>query len=121
MTCNDCPHFDVCKMYGAFHIKGRISSKWKNCLFRNDKAKYIKLPCKIGQIVYIVDNDLPKTFLGIVEAIFCGFEINSSGKNCYFVKYKNGSEQSFCDSDIGFSIFFNISKAEAKLKELNEK
>lgn len=119
MTCKDCPHFDVCKMYGAFHTKRRIYSKWKNCPFRNDKAKYIELPCKIGRIVYVVDNDLPKTFLDIVEAIFCGFEINSGGRNHYFIKYKSGSEQSFGDSDIGFSIFFNKSEAEAKLEELN--
>lgn len=44
MTCKDCPHFDVCKMYGALPTKRRINSKWKNCPFRNDKAKYIELP-----------------------------------------------------------------------------
>ena len=44
MTCKDCPHFDVCKMYGALPTKRRIDSKWKNCPFRNDKAKYIELP-----------------------------------------------------------------------------
>lgn len=47
MTCKDCPHFDVCKMYGAFHTKRRIYNKWKNCPFRNDKAKYIELPCTV--------------------------------------------------------------------------
>lgn len=44
MTCKDCPHFDVCKMYGALPTKKRIDSKWKNCPFRNDKTKYIELP-----------------------------------------------------------------------------
>lgn len=44
VTCKDCPHFDVCKMYGALPTKRRIDSKWKNCPFRNDKAKYIELP-----------------------------------------------------------------------------
>ena len=44
MTCKDCPHFDVCKMYGALPTKRQIGSKWKNCPFRNDKAKYIELP-----------------------------------------------------------------------------
>lgn len=61
MACKDCTHFDVCKMCAIF-TKRRIYSKWKNCPFRNDKEKYVELPCKVGETVYclddIVDNEL---------------------------------------------------------------
>nr|DAZ00450.1 MAG TPA: hypothetical protein [Caudoviricetes sp.] len=46
MNCKDCPHFYVCKMYGALPTKKRIYSKWKNCRFRYDKSRIIKLPMK---------------------------------------------------------------------------
>ena len=60
MTCKDCPHFDVCKMYGALPTKRRIGSKWKNCPFRNDKAKYIELPDTVYMQGVIGTMDLPK-------------------------------------------------------------
>lgn len=44
MTCKDCPHFYVCKMYGALQTQRLIHSKWKNCPFRHDKSRIIKLP-----------------------------------------------------------------------------
>lgn len=44
MTCKDCPHFYVCKMYGVLPTEKRIYSKWKNCRFRYDKLRIIKLP-----------------------------------------------------------------------------
>lgn len=47
MTCKDCPHFYVCKMYGALQTQSRIHSKWKNCPFRYDKSQIIKLPMKV--------------------------------------------------------------------------
>ncbi len=61
MTCKDCPHFDVCKMYGALPTKRRINSKWKNCPFRNDKAKYIELPDTVYVQGVIGKMALPKT------------------------------------------------------------
>lgn len=60
MTCKDCPHFDVCKMYGALPTKRRIDSKWKNCPFRNDKAKYIELPDTVYVQGVIRTMDLSK-------------------------------------------------------------
>lgn len=60
MTCKGCPHFDVCKMYGALPTKRQIGSKWKNCPFRNDKAKYIKLPDTVYMQGVIGTMDLSK-------------------------------------------------------------
>lgn len=51
MTCKDCIHFDVCHIietYGAEDIN--ICNHFKN------KANFVELPCKVGDIVYVHDN-----------------------------------------------------------------
>ena len=127
MTCKDCPHFDVCKMYGEFHTKRRIDSKWKNCPFRNDKAKYIELPCKIGQIVYDVvlcDDGIYKIFEMRISAISTFGSLHESINrspflwNIYLTDDYSYAYRVF--SDVGEEIFFDKSEAETKLKELKE-
>lgn len=127
MTCKDCPHFDVCEMYGAFHTKRRIGSKWKNCPFRNDKAKYIELPCKIGQIVYDVvlcDDDIYRIFEMKISAITPFGSLHESINrspfiwNIYLTDDYSYAYRVF--SDVGKKIFFDKSEAEAKLKELED-
>lgn len=107
MTCNDCPHFDVCKMYGAFHMKRRISSKWKNCPFRNDKAKYIELPCKVGDEVY-------KVF----KSEHFGNHIHKMTIRKFGIFAHTNFEMIF-GTENNWDVFFDKSKAEARLKELN--
>lgn len=126
MTCKDCQHFDVCKMYGAFHTKRRIGSKWKNCPFRNDKAKYIELPCKVGQTVYDVvlcDDDIYRIFEMKISAIT---PFGSLYESKYFPNFlwnvyltDNCSYAYRTFNDIGKKTFFSKQEAEAKLKELN--
>lgn len=111
MNYKDCYHSDVC----GFECDEATTF----CANFKDKSRIIELPCKLGQTVYVVDNHLPKTFLGIVETTFCGFEISSNGNNRYFVK-KNGSKESFGDDDVGLSIFFTQKEAEERLKELEK-
>lgn len=123
MNCKDCYHYEICPVWDDYNdipYCDGYSDFCNNYDHFKDKSRIVELPCKVGQTVYIVDNYLPKTFLGIAEAIFRGFEINSEGRNCYFVKYKSGSEQSFGDNDIGLSIFLNRQAAEAKLKKLEK-
>lgn len=100
---------------GLWHYEQALAETIE--LLKSDRI--VELPCKVGQTVYVVDNHLPKTFLGIVETTFCGFEISSNGNNRYFVK-KNGSKESFGDDDVGLSIFFTQKEAEGRLKELEK-
>lgn len=67
-TCKECIHFDVCS---AERIAIGMSGL---CLNFKDKAKFIELPCKIGQKIYIphcgIDPDTEEDYYGIAELKF---------------------------------------------------
>lgn len=48
MTCKDCIHYKVCN--SAF--PNSTNKVIGVCRFFGDKAKYIELPCKVGDVVY---------------------------------------------------------------------
>lgn len=112
-TCINCIHYNVCKMYGAFHTKRRIYSKWKNCPFRNDKAKYIELPCKVGDNFFIIARRFEK-------GKYTEYFIDERQVSCFEYDGKNLTVYDFdgIDFDID-NIYFDKSKAESKLMELN--
>ena len=113
MTCKDCPHFDVCKMYGALPTKKRIGSKWKNCPFRNDKSKYIELPCKVGEELFLTDYPMYhhrlKEYKFIGERVVMVIECFEFQRTC----------KRFVDEHFGITVFTDKSKAEEKLMELS--
>lgn len=48
MTCKDCIHYEICK------ISHPISVCMDGvCSFYKDKARFIELPCKVGDMVYM--------------------------------------------------------------------
>lgn len=124
MTCKDCPHFNVCESFGVFMPKeiettfdqarlDLINSKWKNCKFRNDKSRFIELPCKVGDTFYAIVNEQ-------VIAYNCvGFKYGHSA-----VTRKNNELLLLTVYDMEFifgeEAFLSNEEAEAKLKELNE-
>lgn len=116
MTCKDCPHFDVCKMYGALPTKRRINSKWKNCPFRNDKSKYIELPnIEIGQELFYIDKFEKRVKSDTVSKLT--FEKNELGIDTGVWSDNYGFSMFF--SDVGKTLFLTKEEAETKLKELN--
>lgn len=55
MTCKDCIHGDLCN---AFRENFRISMLYPSqCGCFKDKSKYIELPCKVGDTVYVIKNN----------------------------------------------------------------
>lgn len=87
MTCKDCVHSDVCKYKGLPVIA-------EQCVDFKDKSKYIELPCKIGDKVYIIEP-----FNGICDMTLRNVCVNDVLKN---------------------NIFLTKEEAEQKLKELKE-
>ena len=51
MTCKNCVHYDVC-LLGAC-IKGITGT----CLNFKDKSRFIELPCRVGDTVYVIYPD----------------------------------------------------------------
>ena len=51
MTCKDCIHHDVCE---ALEMNGLSKIHPKQCGYFTDKSRYIELPYKVGQTVYVL-------------------------------------------------------------------
>lgn len=110
MTCKDCIHYDVCNMYDGPYISVHLDH---NCEYFKDKSLIVELPCKVGDDFFIIAQRFEKgkyTEHFIDERqVFC-FEYNGKKLTVY--------DFDGIDFDID-NIYFDKSKAESKLKELN--
>ena len=111
MTCKDCIHYDVC------------GESIFTCGQFKDKSRFIELPCKVGDTVYLVDFEY-----GIYKCIVNDIQILSDNKPVYTLYFysQNGYEAAELEWDIdierdcfGKTVFLTKEEAEAKLKELN--
>ena len=50
-TCKDCVHYKLCGVFGYV-------SPVESCGFYTDRSRFVELPCKVGDTVYIYDPDL---------------------------------------------------------------
>ncbi len=119
MTCKDCVHYEVCNHF-ITDPKAIESMRYGNsetwfCF--KDKSKLIKLPCKVGDTVFVHD---------IIE-----YEIDEAGNNQYLIVpctvveiilYKNKiqvkcKESRDCIWTIKENAFITKEAAEAALKE----
>lgn len=74
MTCKDCIHYGIC------HLQYMRGEKYKDvelseCSDFKDKSKYIELPRKVGDTVYIlIDNQIkPISIENLVIILYCIF------------------------------------------------
>lgn len=49
MTCKDCIHYETCEAFGCLYFD--------ECSYFIDKSEIIKLPCKIGDTVYFIEEE----------------------------------------------------------------
>lgn len=96
MTCKDnCLHWEVCRLTPPEYATAKYYT-FCNCAEKcecfKDKSKYIELPCKVGDTVYIIEP-----FNGICDMTLRNVRVNDVLKN---------------------NIFLTKSEAEQKLKEL---
>lgn len=81
-----------------------------------EQGRYVKLPCKVGDVVYVKMASYCKTHYveaevrDFVHFISCGF--------CVVVTSKYFDKENIPFSEFGKTIFLTKEKAEAKLKEL---
>lgn len=100
MTCKDCIYYDKCVSRISYMMdidvvtNELINDMDERCRDFKDKSKYIELPCKVGDIVYIIEP-----FNGICDMTLRNVHVNDLLKN---------------------NIFLTKSEAEQKLKELKE-
>lgn len=80
-TCKDCIHYDVC----AYHITEETDMSVQECACGfKDKARYIEVPCKVGDNGYLLSiyGILPVTF----DKIFLSVNNKWLVRARYFVK-----------------------------------
>lgn len=88
-----------------------------------EQGRLVKLPCKVGDIVW--DNDFGRPCAYTITAFSFGeceeyiCEPVTTKETVFYYANSSGSiTGSFTESEIGKSVFLNKSEAEAKLKEL---
>ena len=126
MTCKDCIHYDVCK--ALEEQVGMIDARQCGCY--KDKSRFIELPCKVGDMVYIVERQYdnghktikssPKVYgeIHVVEGRY-GYNKKhpffSPVKVCYRI-VRRAFKISYL-KDFGKSVFLTREEAEKVLKE----
>jgi hypothetical protein len=113
MTCKDCVHYDVCKIFNNGRKENIDAYKDVDVFCRSFKpeSRFIELPCEVGQTVYFLDvcrtaEDFGKRFVnfGVVAKVSCDYE---------FVVVKGGSILDWRD------VFLSREDAEKALKGEN--
>ena len=114
MTCKDCYHYDVCcELMKQLHWRPELCNSFK------DKSRIVELPCKMGDEAYYISikRYSPLSYK-LVKAKVIDFYISENG--IYAVELKT-SESNFTFTLNICKVYFDKSKAEARLKEFNEK
>lgn len=128
MTCKDCYHYDVChRRINSIDflpvIKGKVSISSimykecddveKHCLHFKDKSRFVELPCKVWDTFFIISQRLEK-------GKYTEYFIDERQVSCFEYDGKKLTVYAFNGIDFDIDdIYFDKSKAEAKLKELN--
>ena len=124
MTCKDCIHYEVCKrkynhLYESYSILDaeNIESVCKS--FKN-KSKYIELPCKMGDTVYVIKNNKisAKDIVYYNKIHSRVAEQNEEYWHCVDKDRISRNVITFYPENIGQTVFLSKSEAEQKLKEL---
>lgn len=111
MTCKDCYHSDMCGFEWCDDDALTFCKDFK------DKSRIVELPCKMGDEAYYISikRYSPLSYK-LVKAKVIDFYINENG--IYAVELKT-LESKFTFTLNICKVYFDKSKAEARLKELN--
>lgn len=111
MACKKCIHYVVCsELMAQLHWKPEL------CRSFQDKSQIFEIPCKMGDTAWYISIEryVPLTYK-IKEAKVINFRADCDG----IFEFELATEKSTFLL-LSEYVFFNKSKAEAKLKELNK-
>ena len=126
MTCEDCLYYNFCKnQYGEtdyFDGGGIVDDVEKYCGKAEDKSKYIKLPFRIGETVYVLTNKNGVKACGkeIIKCEITNMRFKQDGKTVVYScrgSYSSGNYYSdnFVFNSIGETVFLSQEEAEKAL------
>lgn len=116
-SCKDCLCVDVCKMrsdiVSADYYPEILKKKFEeecNCPHFKDRTRFVELPCKVGDTVYVIENN--EIIEDFVDQIGIGYYCD--GENIYQM---DGIKTDWYFSDIGKTVFLTREEAEKALEE----
>ena len=113
--CKDCLHYEACKRFNE--IRTNVINESKRgaenlCELYADKSRFVELPCKVGDVVYIANEWYKRTFsFNIVE--ICIYEEE--------IIIVDDSENEYHPEYFGKTVFLTREEAEAALAERMKK
>lgn len=133
MDCDNCLHCEVCKTDAAWGMPVYSGCHMENtCDCFKDKSKYIELPCKVGDTVYVLDyeDDNAIDYSGYIfimannDFAFLSPVLNGESNpieicNEYFQRSIDDEDNSGVIVPLT-ELFITKSEAEQKVKELKE-
>ena len=132
MTCKDCIHYDVCNDFIPTDLdsdvfdycrEGRtdeIPDIEERCSSFKDRNRFIEIPCKAGDTVYIVDGTTDGIVVGTITRLEQNIYTTPSewitieGNYQFFGQLESKNR---VDLLLGKTVFLTKEEAEAKLKE----
>lgn len=112
MACKDCIHFESCKNLYETHGEG-LSGDSYVCDFFKDRSRFVELPCKVGDTVFVVEEiaEEREIIKDHVETISIGYY--ADGVNIYQF---DGIKTDGYFEDFGKTVFLTREEAEQALK-----
>lgn len=124
MTCKDCMHYEVCKFHGMNVDDTNFRKEFCGCF--KDKSRFVELPCKVGDTVYV-----PWEYAftcGIASVQVEGIKIYDSENHFMLLIDMQSDNEVFnrsfggwkTDKSIGNTVFLSREEAEKKLGEMKK-
>lgn len=129
MTCRDCIHFKACDEMARANSVDEFNTMYaEKCEDFSDRSAWVKLPCKVGDMVFILDDVdygeyvITEFFVGISQElkafVKCGISGYKDIQDCpELFCGQTFCTASFCCEDFGKTVFFSREGAERALKD----
>lgn len=116
MTCNDCIHYEVCKVHGMKVDDTNFRKEFCGCF--KDKSRFVELPCNVGDTVYfITDRNKGYKKFEIIETTVT--KVGRKGSGAFFQMRINSTYETAV-SALGKNVFATREEAEKKLQEISK-
>ena len=107
-TCKDCLHYDLCDCAGEYQYPDGY------CKFFTDKSEWVHLPCKIGDKIFMIVEDIESGTAFVDEGKVISVTYGHIGVWIY-ARYKRGVSY---HHKVGCGdCFFTIAEAEKALED----
>ena len=122
-TCKDCIHNSVCSLWRAEEgqdAKFYAETEDGKCDFFKDKSRFVELPCKVGDVVYVLTSDSPTGFeesrvKRMTLSNFSGGMTIKFKIPCVYDDWGKAFWQ-FSSEDFGKTVFLTREDAEAEIE-----